>query len=159
MPRAFTADVMEGDANTACADLQDQRVLPVGLKVADSRRPVGIATIRSIDDLCPQRRGDLAYGIPEVEEDRYREPGADKIAGEVDDRGDLGQLSQLPCPQTGYRSRQGLISETFELQRPPPSVLHLCQRLRVRIDTPDVGRGFGKAGDFVVVLSVAACRE
>ena len=159
MPRAFTADVVEGNANTAGADLQDQCVLPVGLKVADSRRPVGIAAIRSIDHLRPERSGDLADGVPEIEEDRHREARADKIAGEIDDRRHLGQLSQLPCPQAGHRGRQGLISEMFELQRPPPSVLHLCQRLRVRIDTPDVGRGFREAGDFVVGLPVAPCRE
>ena len=128
MPRAFTADVVEGDADTAGADLQDQCVLPVGLKVADSRRPVGIAAIRSIDHLRPQRRGDLADGIPEVEEDRYREARADQIAGEVDDRRHLCQLSQLPCPQTGDRGRQGLISEAFKFNPSRLCDLHLGQR-------------------------------
>ena len=133
MPRTLTADVVEGDADTAGADLQDQCVLPVGLKVAESPRPVGIAAIRSVDHLRPQRRGDLADGIPEIEEYRHREARADQIAGEIDDRRHLGHLTKLPCPQTGHRGCQGLLSETFKFNPSRLCDLHLGRRCGRRV--------------------------
>jgi len=42
MPRAFTADIVERDPDSAGADLQDQGVRPVGLKVTNRRHAVGL---------------------------------------------------------------------------------------------------------------------
>jgi len=72
MPRAFAANVVQRDAYAAGADLQDQRVRPVGLKVTNRSHAMGLAPVCPVDHLRPKRGGHQADGFPEIEEDRLK---------------------------------------------------------------------------------------